>query len=113
MERLTKRNDSNTAELMKCGSKTCPTVCDELFSCIGCPIQESVDKLAAYEDAEEQGLLLKLPCKCQEVVWVAQKGFKTHKAFYASPSAMLDDIEHGLGIGYTSEEAEAALERMG
>lgn len=75
-------------------------------------VNMAYEKLAAYEDAEEQGLLVKLPCKCQEVVWTAEKGFKTHKAFYASPSAMLDDIEHGFGIGYTMEEAEAALERM-
>lgn len=75
-------------------------------------ILEFLHELKAYRDAEEQGLLVKLPCKCQEVVWTAEKGFKTHKAFYASPSAMLDDIEHGFGIGYTREEAEAALERM-
>ena len=28
-----------------------------------------LDKLAAYEDAEEQGLLLRLPCKVGDTVW--------------------------------------------
>ena len=68
-------------------------------------------KLKKYEEAEEQGLLIRLPCKCDEVVWVAEKGFTPHKALYACSSAMLDDIERGAGIGYTKEEAEAALER--
>jgi len=29
-----------------------------------------LDKLGAYEDAEEQGLLLKLPCKIGDTAWV-------------------------------------------
>ena len=37
---------------------------DERFYLVG----EAVEKLAAYEDAEEQGLLLKLPCKVGDVV---------------------------------------------
>ena len=70
------------------------------------------NRLREYEDAEEQGLLIRLPCKCDTVVFVAEKGFPTHKALYSCPSAMLDDIEHGAGIGYTREDAEAALEKM-
>lgn len=31
---------------------------------------EAIDKLAAYEDAEEQGLLLRLPCKVGDIVYV-------------------------------------------
>lgn len=30
---------------------------------------ERLDKLAAYEDAEEQGLLVRLPCKVGDTVW--------------------------------------------
>lgn len=70
------------------------------------------DKLREYEDLEEQGLLIKLPCKCDEVVWVAEKGFLPHKALYSCQSAMLEDIEYGIAIGYTKEEAEAALAEM-
>ena len=75
-------------------------------------VNMAYEKLAAYEDAEEQGLLVMLPCKCNTVVFVAEKGFATHKALYSCRSAMLDDIEHGSGIGYTKEDAEAALAEM-
>ena len=34
-------------------------------------IGEAVDKLAAYEDAEEQGLLVRLPCKVGDTVFSA------------------------------------------
>ena len=30
---------------------------------------EGINKLAAYEDAEEQGLLVRLPCKLGDAVW--------------------------------------------
>lgn len=75
-------------------------------------VKQIEEKLGWIEDLEEQGLILKLPCKCDEVVWVAEKGFTTHKALYSCPSAMLDDVEHGRGIGYTKAEAEKALEEM-
>jgi hypothetical protein len=32
-------------------------------------IQELLIKLAEYEDAEEQGLLLRLPCKVGDTIW--------------------------------------------
>ena len=76
-------------------------------------VVDLVKTLAEFEDLEEQGRLIILPCKCDEVVWVAEKGFNPRKALCHCPSAMLDDIEHGRGIGYTKAEAEAALERMG
>lgn len=38
---------------------------DELNYAVG----EAIDKLAAYEDAEEQGLLIRLPCKLGDTVY--------------------------------------------
>ena len=32
-------------------------------------IREVLKKLAAYEDLEEQGLLVRLPCKVEDIVW--------------------------------------------
>ena len=32
-------------------------------------LQALINKLATYEDAEEQGLLLRLPCKVGDIVW--------------------------------------------
>lgn len=43
----------------------------------------ALDKLATYEDAEEQGLLLRLPCKVGDTVWVV-----------TSPFNVFDDIEY-------------------
>lgn len=41
------------------------------------------EKLADYEDADEQGLLLRLPCKVGDTVWVV-----------TSPFNVFDDIEY-------------------
>ena len=63
MERLTKRLADGTAytgALINASIKgvTYPTY-----------IGKAADKLAAYEDAEEQGLLLRLPCKVGDTVY--------------------------------------------
>jgi hypothetical protein len=34
---------------------------------------DAIDKFADYEDAEEQGLLLKLPCKVGDILYIIQK----------------------------------------
>lgn len=70
MERLTERFKNGQAAVLGCGNnckydykycnnylKTCPT------------ITEIYEKLATYEDAEEQGRLIKLPCKVGDTVW--------------------------------------------
>ena len=46
----------------------CSRICTKRF-CENCPIQKAFDKLAHYEDLEEQGLLLKLPCKIGDTLW--------------------------------------------
>lgn len=61
MERLTEKV-SGCNQIIKCGNDLCKETCEE-WSCDFCPISEAIDKLADYEDAEEQGLLLRLPCK--------------------------------------------------
>lgn len=35
----------------------------------------AIEKLAAYEDAEEQGVLLRLPCKVGDTVYVPTRNF--------------------------------------
>ena len=57
MERLTKR----TKTLESVGIKYAPKNDDKYF--------EILNKLGEYEDAEEQGLLLRLPCKIGDTVW--------------------------------------------
>ena len=38
-------------------------------TCNECGIYQAIQKLAEYEDAEEQGLLLRLPCKVGDVLY--------------------------------------------
>lgn len=59
--------------------------------------------------AEAQGRMVILPCKVGELVWVAKRGEKTRRILLDSASDVLWEIEHGYAIGYTKEEAEAAL----
>ena len=69
----------------------------------------AIDKLGKYEDEEEQGLLIRLPCKVGEFVWVAKHGEKTRRVLLDCMSDILWVIEHGYAIGYTKEEAEKVL----
>ena len=58
-ERLTKRKD-----LISCET------CDDEFCQICDQATDAIDRLAEYEDAEEQGLLVRLPCKVGDTVYV-------------------------------------------
>lgn len=68
MERLTKKNDSGGHYYPKCFEK-----CNGLGAsskCDNCEIMTSVcEKLGDYEDLEEQGRLVKLPCKVGDTVF--------------------------------------------
>ena len=68
MERLTDKNDVGSYFYPKCFEK-----CDGLGAsskCDNCEIMTSVcEKLGKYEDLEEQGRLVKLPCKIGDKVW--------------------------------------------
>ena len=75
MERLTDKNDVGSYFYPKCFEK-----CDGLGAsskCDNCEIMTSVcEKLGKYEDLEEQGRLIKLPCKVGNTVYryVEEKG---------------------------------------
>lgn len=94
---------------------------------------ERLDKLAAYEDAEEQGLLVRLPCKVGDTVYaptrnfvsefrVSQFDFGGYEKSYLwvnwyltkgiTGNFRIDGIkasEIGKTVFLTREEAEAAL----
>ena len=104
-------------------------------------MQYLIDKLAEYEDAEEQGLLLRLPCKVCDTVWCIFDG-KVYKGkaerfaywhdtivgdyvnidvaysiidpFYTDGRYMrrCDPKRYGNRVFLTREEAEQALEAM-
>lgn len=74
MERLTKRyKDSiaNIALIKEGGDKLCKDICDDIeCDCSKCELEKALEKLADYEDLEEQGLLVRLPCKVGDIVYV-------------------------------------------
>jgi len=57
-------------QIIKCENELCCETCHRVENCEECPINEAIEKLAEYEDAEEQGLLLRLPCKPGDIVYV-------------------------------------------
>lgn len=70
-ERLTDYSDNGYAYITGVGYKTCEEFCKYVVDgCKNCYIQQAFKKLATYEDLEEQGLLVRLPCKVGDIVYV-------------------------------------------
>jgi len=108
MERL-------TAKFKDGGAFILPSVVSKLS-----PMKsEIIEKLADYEDAEEQGLLLRLPCKVGDTVYVFRRiddiltvekhTFKT----LTNLVAMMENGDFGREVFLTREEAEKALTDIG
>ena len=81
-------------------------------------LQALINKLAAYEDAEEQGLLLRLPCKVGDSVyrfWYADgKAYKVQTQVIrtlANLVAIMESGEFGKSVFLSLEEAEAKLKK--
>ena len=55
-------------EVVGTDSKTCDEVCEE-NQCSSCVLSAVFEKLAHYEDLEEQGRLIELPCKVGDTIW--------------------------------------------
>ena len=71
MERLTERFENGQVGTLGCGNncKYNYRYCDNALE--NCPtIAKIFEKLADYEDAEEQGLLLRLPCKVGDNIYI-------------------------------------------
>ncbi len=82
-------------------------------------IARGIKKLSDYEDWEEQGLLLRLPCKAGDTVWQIHTLPRTNRKIIAEVEAdaffiTLCVLEGRFGktVFFTREEAEAALEKM-
>ena len=103
----------------------------EKFSfCDTCEVKMLFNKLKEYEDAEEQGLLLRLPCKIGRKVFYVQKclapsckeckGFLRVDNCYCQYKARIFEQEFdyrhlkafGKSVFLTKEEAEQALVEM-
>lgn len=111
-ERLTVRSERGTAILKETDIK------DRCEYCY-----EATQKLAHYEDLEEQGKLIELPCKIGDTVYGTRRwhGTKIAKAgtvsemFYTQEGKLMIVVKYvcrgywGEKIFATLEEAEAAL----
>lgn len=115
MERLTGKYLGRTG-LVDNLNVQCPKICNQSF-CESCPIQKAFDKLAHYEDLEEQGLLLKLPCKVGDTVYeiVEEWDLKSNSKYYVIDKTKfnLDLLDwFGKCVFLTKEEAERKLKEM-
>lgn len=70
MERLTEKQSSGY-DLKAMNGEWCNKYCEQqrVETCNECGIYQAIHKLAEYEDLEEQGLLLRLPCKVGDTVY--------------------------------------------
>ena len=115
MSRLTRRTEQGKITLRDCTIS----------------LRDAIDKLAEYEDLEEQGLLLKLPCKVGDIIWwlngkfimesevvgfsVCEDDVSLIRAEYQDKRTdktymyTLDTIDIGKTVFLTKEEAEQAL----
>lgn len=120
MDRLTK-NDLNEVcydpwEL--CGmDEHCTKYCHEEGGCTkGCHILKMYRKLAEYEDLEEQGLLLKLPCKEGDILYTVSLRYNKVETLPVRDlthiARLIDDECIGQYVFLTREEAEKALKQM-
>lgn len=76
MERLTDYSDSECTYIIGVGNKTCEEFCKYVVDgCKNCYIQQVFKKLATYEDLEEQSLIVRLPCKVGDTVYVPTRNF--------------------------------------
>lgn len=82
-------------------------------------VGEAVDKLAAYEDAEEQGLLYRLPCKIGDIVFAIVEECEdfyipdsNYYTIYPERFALYMIEEIGKSVFLTEPEAEAALKAL-
>lgn len=80
-ERLTKREKNGLAYFPMCFTPLCNGEGCKDENCIF--IIDVCERLAGYEDLEEQGRLLRLPCKVGDTVYVV-----------TSPFNVFDDIEY-------------------
>ena len=129
MERLTEKQSSGY-DLKAMNGEWCNKYCEQqrVETCNECVIYQAIQKLAEYENAEEQGLLLRLPCPVDTTVYnitwwddVQEKVKVDGKTFYRtvhkhkvskSTFSLLDIYDFGKTVFLTKAEAEQKLKKM-
>lgn len=127
MERLTKRASNGLPYLAKVKDSE-QDIYSDYRNTLAC-VQEAFKKLAEYEDAEEQGLLVKLPCKTGDTLYDIYEFIENrcspditeYKAksievgedkkgrWFCIDSTIFRPEDFGKTVFLTREEAEAAL----
>ena len=83
------------------------------------PIIDALNRLAEYEDMEEQGLLLKLPCKMGDKLWIIvtkrPRVYSPEFSFVKASKPTWNNLQQVLKslkktVFTSREEAEKALE---
>lgn len=115
MERLTKWEDGsityNEKRELECGE-----YCDSCSQGAGnCKtVENMIKKLATYEDLEEQGLLVRLPCKVgAEVYYILGIPNKTPCTIDKCVFKLSDVHKIGKSLFLTREEAEKKNSQIG
>ena len=81
--------------------------------CDTCEVKMLFNRLKEYEDAEEQGLLIRLPCKVGDDVWTIMCGMTgKHPALFRHEFTLSMFSHFGTAVFLTKEEAEKALAEM-
>ena len=129
MERLTEKQSSGY-DLKAMNGEWCNKYCEQqrVETCNECMIYQAIQKLAEYENAEEQGLLLRLPCPIDTTVYnitwwddVQEKVKVDGKTFYRtvhkhkvskSKFSLIDIYDFGKTVFLTKAEAEQKLKEM-
>ena len=125
MERLTKRDFSRITYNER-RSIMCSSYCDNCSQGAGnCKtVKNMIKKLATYEDLEEQGLLVRLPCKVGDTMYdIVGKPLRIveHKvdAFHIDKKGFHLQIINGVlekkqeaKVYFSREEAKKKLEEM-
>ncbi len=105
MERLTGRSANGTAIYSKPSRDTIKWQNNR---------RDVLRKLAEYEDLEEQGLLLRLPCKVGDTVYCIMTGLSYKNPYIFKMKFDYELMKHfGKRVFLTREEAEAALHMQG
>lgn len=112
MDRLTKRAKNGLAYLEIPLNQS--SVIDKDGYIVGCCTGFIADRLAEYEDLEEQGLLIKLPCKVGQPLFTYSHIRGCVKEFIAPDKTWIfeNTMLFGKEIFLTREEAEKALEEF-
>lgn len=108
----------------------CKATEEDTQDCTECAIGKCFNKLGEYENLEEQGKLLKLPCAVGDTLYCDGKYFASHckgkihsfkvsdivteiKSYYRGEVDYCFDFENvGKTVFLTREEAEAALKEL-